>query len=705
MTAANANRLDAAWWPLAQLPDALALVARRYGLAVALDEHEALPGPAQLPAWLDRAGSRLGLEIVAADSEVRGLGLLLVGGGPALLMQARQGEPGFLVLQGSRRGSVRLLASNHTAVQCETSALRDLLSNELAAPVRPEIDRVLDSAGIPVHRRNRVAGAMLAQRIGSQSLGGIYLVRLPAGSSFAAQLREAGIARRLLGIAALFLLLYGGEILGWQLIGGASLSGRSDPGWLAAWLILMFTLLPARLWARWNENQFALDVGRLMKSRLLAGALAMPIDAVRRSGVGQLISQVMEAQALDGLAMGGGFAVLVGAVELGLAAWVLWHGASPTPHLLLLGLFTLGMLALSFGFHRAISAWTAQRLGMTHYLVEAMVGHRTRLAQERPGRRDTAEDTQLSAYLEGSRAMDRMGLRLGSGLASAWQLAALLAFLPAIAARGSLPISALAISLGGILLAHRALAGIGSGLTMISRAGFAWQRVAAMFKAGARVPAIGIGHRRRAEVKSGRTIIEARGLRFGYAGGGDRVLDGVSLDIAQGDRILVEGPSGGGKSTLASVLTGLRTADSGLLLLDGLDRPTIGDDWHHEVSAAPQFHDNHILSGTLAFNLLMGRNWPPSPADIADAEAICEELGLGDLLRRMPGGLHQRVGETGWQLSHGERSRVFLARALLQRASLTILDESFAALDPATMRQCLDTALRRAETLMVIAHP
>jgi ATP-binding cassette subfamily B protein len=71
----------------------------------------------------------------------------------------------------------------------------------------------------------------------------------------------------------------------------------------------------------------------------------------------------------------------------------------------------------------------------------------------------------------------------------------------------------------------------------------------------------------------------------------------------------------------------------------------------------------------------------------------------------MPAGLQQRVGETGWQLSHGERSRVFLARALLQRAPLTVLDESFAALDPHTLHQCLSSALQRAQALVVIAHP
>jgi ABC-type multidrug transport system fused ATPase/permease subunit len=63
------------------------------------------------------------------------------------------------------------------------------------------------------------------------------------------------------------------------------------------------------------------------------------------------------------------------------------------------------------------------------------------------------------------------------------------------------------------------------------------------------------------------------------------------------------------------------------------------------------------------------------------------------------------VGEGGWQLSHGERSRVYVARALLQKADLVILDESFAALDPENLKEALECTLRHAETLMVIAHP
>jgi len=101
----------------------------------------------------------------------------------------------------------------------------------------------------------------------------------------------------------------------------------------------------------------------------------------------------------------------------------------------------------------------------------------------------------------------------------------------------------------------------------------------------------------------------------------------------------------------------------------------------------------------------MGRRWPPRPEDLAEAEAVCAELGLGPLLARMPSGMMQMVGEGGWQLSHGERSRLYLARALLQGAEVVILDESFGALDPETLDQCVDCVYRRAQTLVVIAHP
>jgi ATP-binding cassette subfamily B protein len=272
---------------------------------------------------------------------------------------------------------------------------------------------------------------------------------------------------------------------------------------------------------------------------------------------------------------------------------------------------------------------------------------------------------------------------------------------------GAASAGTMAIALGGMLLANRALSGISGGLAAISRARVAWTQVAPLFQVAkaqsSKEPFLS------ADQLAGRagahTVIDASKLAFAYAADTGKVLDGVSLTVRAGEQILLEGPSGGGKSTLASLLVGLRKPQSGLLLLNGLDRHTLGESWHQMTTQAPQFHENHILSGTLAFNLLMGRNWPASNDEMAQAQAICEELGLGELLARMPSGLMQMVGETGWQLSHGERSRIFLARALLQNAQLTVLDESFAALDPETLKLCLECARLRSNALLVIAHP
>lgn len=705
-----ARFLDAAWWPLAALPEALAALAGAHGLACDPGD-ESLPldwwraDAAGTDDWVTWAGGRMGFEAVSVDAEVRDLAGFLGHGGPAIVALPRGGNPGFLALDGSRRGEPLFLRRDGGRVRAAAAMVEQLLTAPFVDDLRPEVDRVLDAAGIRPSRRERVAAAMIRERIGSEAITGLTLLRLPAGADFLRQFRHAGLPLRLAQIVGLFVLLYGAELWGWSLIGGATLAGRLDWGWLAAWALLAFTMLPCRLLAGWSEAVFSFETGRLIKSRLLAGALALPPDLVKRQGVGLLIGRVMESQALEGLALGGGFAVLVGLIELAFAAWVLQLGAAPGLHCALLAGFALLTLGLGLNYQKRITEWTGRRMRMTHYLVEAMVGHRTRLAQERPQRRDAAEDEQLAGYLAASRTMDGSGLRFGSGIALAWSVAALLALGPALAHAPTPGAAALAISLGGMMLAQRALGGIGGGLASLSRAGFAWGQVREIFRAGSRRDRAGLAGALPQGVAGSGPVVEARGLRYAHGDKHAPVLDGVSLAIDRGDRILVEGPSGGGKSTLAGLLTGLRQADGGLLLLNGLDRPTIGDAWHRHVTAAPQFHDNHILSGTLAFNLLMGRQWPPSDADLAEAEQLCEELGLGELLRRMPGGIHQRVGETGWQLSHGERSRIFLARALLQRAQVTILDESFSSLDPATMDLCLRTALQRAETLVVIAHP
>jgi ATP-binding cassette, subfamily B, bacterial len=202
----------------------------------------------------------------------------------------------------------------------------------------------------------------------------------------------------------------------------------------------------------------------------------------------------------------------------------------------------------------------------------------------------------------------------------------------------------------------------------------------------------------------GTELLEMRAVSFAYPQRRP-VFENVNLLVSRGDHVLIEGPSGGGKTTMAALLSGVRKPSSGLVMVKGVDHHSIGElDLRRAVASAPQFYKNHIFAGPLALNLLLGHRWPPTNEDLRDAKAVCEELGLGDLLAKMPAGLYQFVGETGWQLSHGEKSRVYLARTILQRSDVVILDETFGALDPATLNQCLDATLRRCPTLVVITH-
>jgi ATP-binding cassette subfamily B protein len=265
----------------------------------------------------------------------------------------------------------------------------------------------------------------------------------------------------------------------------------------------------------------------------------------------------------------------------------------------------------------------------------------------------------------------------------------------------------LAIAVGGVLLAYRAFRRIASGLWNLTEAAIAWRQVAPLFDAAARAeppgsPALAV----MASAEQHEAVIEARDITFRYRDRAEPVLHRCNLSIAAGDRLLLEGPSGGGKSTLASLLTGILRPESGLLLARGLDWQTLGaHGWVRRVTLAPQFHENHVLTGTFAFNLLMGRDGWLTEKDYEEAETISRELGLGPLLEKMPAKMLQMVGESGWQLSHGERSRVYMARALLQGADVLIFDESFAALDPENVRLALDCVLNRARTVLVIAHP
>lgn len=704
--------LDRYCWPLARLGEALEELASRAGLSPRAGNDLAPPAIVmsgnshERDRWIEWAGTRLGIEAEPVEVSLGEFAQLAAGGGPAIFFVDGLQTPSVLLLISGGKRSVRVIGPDLKTHRVEPGLVRSALCAPHETLLAHEIDRLLDAASLPAQRRASARSALLLERLAGKPLGTCWLLRLPPSTGFWQQLVHARLPHRLAWMLGMFGVVYTLELSSWGLIGEAAINGRFDLGWMSAWVLIVLTFVPLQLIGGWLDATFALHAGRILKQRLLAGALRMELQSVRLNGAGQLLSRVMESQALESLAVNGGLSVLVALLELVFAGWVLAMGIGGGLHVVMLACWLLVTLALSARYIVRMRNWTLNRLDMTHDLIEQMVGHRTRLAQEWPHRRDQAQDRTVRDYLRTSKQLDDSIAPVSAAIPGGWMLLGLAGLVPAFVG-GHASSAGLAIGFGGILLANRAFTGIASGISSIAGALVAWQQVKHLFHAGARateaeqfLSTAELASRAR----NGR-LVDASSVSFRYQGQQDAVVHGVDVAIDHGERVLLEGSSGSGKSTLAALISGLRKPDSGLLLVNGLDRHVLGDNWHRLITEAPQFHDNHILTGSLAFNLLMGRRWPATAEDLAEAQDLCIELGLGPLLERMPSGLMQMVGETGWQLSHGERSRIFLARALLQDAQLVIMDESFAALDPETLEKCLRCTLARARTLIVIAHP
>jgi ATP-binding cassette subfamily B protein len=706
---------DPLTWPASRLGEALQALAWKSRMVPRSVEAPAPPtglakaGVEALGRWLEGAAGRLDLEAEPAEPAYPAVERFVQGAGPLLLCLPDGGERRFLaILRGSRR-AVSVLGPDLVLHRLRPEFVRAALCREVEAPLLEKVDRLLDEAGVPDRRRARARAAILGERLREKRIDGVWQLRPSPGANVWTQVRHARLPRRLLVFLAAFAVQYVLWLVSWGLVGRGALQGRFEPGWLLAWALLLLTLVPLRLLVTWAEGQLAITAGSLLKQRLLHGALRLEPDEIRHQGVGQLLGRVIESEAVEALALSGGFLALLAAIEIAVTTAVLAAGAGGGLHtLLLLGWVTLlGLIGWRYYRHR--SHWTETRLRMTHDLVEGMVGHRTRLAQEGRERWHEGEDRALARYLERSRVMDRVMVYLLT-FEDGWLVLGLLGLVPAFVS-GDVSTEKLAIGLGGVLLAYQALRKLDRGLRHLLDAAIAWRQVAPLFHAAARPGSAGTTARVSCPGSDGsggsaQPLLDARDLVFRYHDRGEPILRHCGLRVYPGDRLLLEGPSGSGKSTLASLLTGLRQPESGRLLIHGLDRGVLGSEaWRRQVVAAPQFHENHVLTATVAFNLLMGRRWPPRRADVVAAEAVCRDLGLGDLLDRMPAGLLQLVGESGWQLSHGEKSRLYIARALLQGAELVVLDESFAALDPETLHHTLRCVLDRAPTLLVITHP
>jgi len=186
-----------------------------------------------------------------------------------------------------------------------------------------------------------------------------------------------------------------------------------------------------------------------------------------------------------------------------------------------------------------------------------------------------------------------------------------------------------------------------------------------------------------------------------FAFGRAPVLDRVSLEIREGERVAIVGRSGEGKSTIADLLVRQLDPQGGVVQLDGVDLRSVrlADIRRHVlvVDGEP-----FVFHATIAENIRYAK---PDASD-AEVASAAESAGLGALIARLPNGIRTTAGERGRALSAGERQRVAIARAFLADPTVLVLDEATGALDPATEAQVAAgyEAVMEHRTTIIITH-
>ncbi|MET0405721.1 MAG: ABC transporter transmembrane domain-containing protein [Cystobacter sp.] len=345
---------------------------------------------------------------------------------------------------------------------------------------------------------------------------------------------------------------------------------------------------------------------------------------------------------------------------------------------------------------RDVQSALAEAMGVAH---ESLSGIRT-------VRAFAAERHEVGRYrqrLEKAFALVRMRTRvstgyvLGTSFGTLSAAALVLWYGTRLLLRGELTLGGLSSFLVYTTLVAMALSSLTDLWSELLRAAGCAER---LFELMDRQPAIPTSGGERLARVEGRVEFQAVG--FSYPARPDvPVLRDIHLELSPGEVVALVGPSGGGKSTIASLLVRLYEPQSGQVRLDGADLRTLEPGWLREqVGTVAQ--EPLLFSVSIADNIRYGRQ----DATDAEVEAAARAANAHDFISRFPEGYATPVGERGVQLSGGQKQRIAIARAVLKDPRLLVLDEATSALDAESehlVQEALER-LMRGRTTLVIAH-
>ena len=202
-------------------------------------------------------------------------------------------------------------------------------------------------------------------------------------------------------------------------------------------------------------------------------------------------------------------------------------------------------------------------------------------------------------------------------------------------------------------------------------------------------------------VPQARGEITFRDVRFSYRDGGEEVLRGIDLEIAPGQTIALVGMSGGGKSSLVSLIPRFYDIQQGSVEVDGVDvRDWKLSNLRERIGMVLQ--DNILFSGSVLENIRMGK----TDASFEEVVAAAKAANAHEFITKLVDGYDTEIGERGVKLSGGQKQRLAIARVFLKDPAILILDEATSALDLESER-LIQKSLRRLaknRTTLIVAH-